>query len=387
MKIFAVPRAALACMVLLAANISSAAEVHVSDIDVDPSMHAILIDADKADEAVPHHHRGKTKGQIALRPSFVRKIKSDAAFGGAAADGIFFDNDVGGGGSIVAPMTTMTQTSEAHVDTVLQHADRPGVPRDDKVGFVFLNTNDDAHFDVDDTCIPALKNRLVLFDGAKSVHRTVIERGRVHLLGPFHVKTFVGVGDTCASPASCSSAFSGAIITNGVIKLGVNPGGNLITGGGIASVDGATGTATTTDVGLRYIFPTGAANAGQEAESISCGCSEGWGARATEVAGSQSTMYGFANQAAGCSIGNYLSFSTPTADSAISVVLPFQALQVTHDFHPSMDTDKAYEVTVTLRNLGTVGLTNVRYRRVMDWGIWPEVRNGRCIYCMLRFLP
>ena len=384
MNIFAVPRAALACMVLLAANISSAAEVHVSDIDVDPSMYTILINADKADEAVPHHHRGKTKGQIALRPSFVRKIKSDAAFGGAAADGIFFDNDVGGGGSIVAPMTTMTQTSEAHVDTVLHYADRPGVPRDDKVGFVFLNTNDDAHFDVGDTCIPALKNRLVFFDGAESVHRTVIERGRVHLLGPFHVKTFVGVGDTCTSPASCSSALSGAIITNGVIKLGVNPGGNLIFGGGIDSAPGKT---TTTDVGPRYIFPTGTALARKEAESISYNCNEGWSARATEATGSQNTFYGWASHRNGCSIDKYDLFDL-SADSAKSIVkLPGGTPEVTHDFHPSGATANAHEVTVTLRNLGTVGLTDVRYRRVMDWGIWPEVRNGRCIYCMLRFLP
>lgn len=381
MKIFAVPHAAIACMVLLTANNSSAAEVHVSDIDVDSSMYTILIDADKADEAVPHHHRGKTKGQIALRPSFVRKIKSDAALGGGAADGIFFDND---GGSIIAPMTTMTQTSEAHVDTVLQYADRPGVPRDDKVGFVFLTTNDDAHFDVDDTCIPALKNRLVLFDGAKSVHRTIVERGRVHLLGPFHVKTFAGVGSTqdCPSDASCSSNYSGAIITNGQIKLGVHPSGSLVTRGTILS---APGTTTTTDVGLRYIFPTGTARAGQEAESISFGCSEGWGARATKVAGSQSTVYGFANQAAGCSIGSYVPFLSTSINATSIVTIPSGTLEVTHDFHPSGATAKAYEVEVTLRNLVTVGLTDVRYRRVMDWSIWPQVRNRRCINCMLCF--
>ena len=176
---------AIALALLAAAKISHA--VDVSDVDVDSSMYKILVDAERA--GIPHHHPGKTKGQIALQPSFVHKIKSDAALNGATSDGIFFD------GSIITPMTSMTETSKAHVDTTLQYENRPGVPTDDKVGFLFLNTNDDAHFEVDDTCIPARKNRLVTFNGAKSIHQTIIERGRVNLLGPFHIKTFVGVGE------------------------------------------------------------------------------------------------------------------------------------------------------------------------------------------------
>ena len=152
-------------------------------------MYKILVDAERA--GIPHHHPGKTKGQIALQPSFVRKIKADAA-------DTFINNGIlsATGGSIIAPMTTMTQTSKAHVDTTLQYENRPGVPTDDKVGFLFLNTNDDAHFEVDDTGIPARKNRLVTFNGGKSIHQTIIQRGRVNLIGPFHVKTFVGVGDS-----------------------------------------------------------------------------------------------------------------------------------------------------------------------------------------------
>ena len=159
---------------------------------------------------------------------------------------------------------------------------------------------------------------------------------------------------------------SGAIITNGLIKLGVNCGGEL-------NFDG---------VGLGYVIQSGT-NAGTEAEATA-GYAEGWGARATVAGGS--TYYGWANQAYGCTIGSYVSFTTTSTpgsepDTAISVVtlpggLPGGSLEVTHHYHPSTETDNAYEVDVTLRNLDiTASLTNVQYRRSMDWDIWPEVRN------------
>ena len=157
---------------------------------------------------------------------------------------------------------------------------------------------------------------------------------------------------------------SGAIITNGLIKLGVNEGGELNTRGGIDDDLGRTSV-----VGLRYIIEPG-----REAESTAYGCDcEGWGAKVTGA----STDYGWANQASGCAIGSYVSF-TSTANSAISVVkLPGDKLEVTHNFYPSRDTDNAYEVEVTLRNLdNTTKLTDVRYRRSMDWDIWPTVRNA-----------
>ena len=189
---------AIALALLAAARISYA--VDVSDVDVDPSMYKILVDAEKADEGVPHRHAGKTKGQIALQPSFVRKIQ--------AGGGIFATDATNGGnagGSTITSMTSMTQTSEEHVDSKLLTENRSNLlPKEDRVGFIFLNTNDDAHFDVDDTCVPVQKNRLVMFDGARSVHHTVIHKGRVSLLGPFHAKTFVGVEENTGPPPVCT---------------------------------------------------------------------------------------------------------------------------------------------------------------------------------------
>ena len=46
-------------------------------------------------------------------------------------------------------------------------------------------------------------------------------------------------------------------------------------------------------------------------------------------------------------------------------------LRVTHDFHPSPDTDNLYEVTVTLENTSGANVTELLYRRNMDWDIYP----------------
>ena len=45
---------------------------------------------------------------------------------------------------------------------------------------------------------------------------------------------------------------------------------------------------------------------------------------------------------------------------------------MTHDYHPSPDTPNLYEVVVTITNTsGGAAISDVRYRRVMDWDIEP----------------
>ena len=155
------------------------------------------------------------------------------------------------------------------------------------------------------------------------------------------------------------------IINNGLIKLGINPTANLIVGGG-ASVDGET------DVGLRYIFPGGAdANGNTESESISFGSpAEGWGVSAN---GSESIYF---NKWKGSS-SNYVldTFSCTTSTAISTVSFSSGKLQVTHDFHPSPDSSNLYEVTVTLTNTSGGSITNLRYRRTIDWDIYPAQFN------------
>jgi hypothetical protein len=151
-----------------------------------------------------------------------------------------------------------------------------------------------------------------------------------------------------------------AIISNGVIKLGVNPTAQLnVPGGEYDALD------LVNNVGLRYIFPDGS-----EGESTAYGCEcEGWGASADGTAG-------WANESIGGVVVDLSSVSfSSTATTAISeLVLPGGLLKVTHDFHPSPATDNLYEVTVTLENISPSMINDVRYRRVMDWDIYPTVR-------------
>ena len=142
----------------------------------------------------------------------------------------------------------------------------------------------------------------------------------------------------------------GATVDNGVVQIGVNNGGHID-----RFVDG---------VGLR---PLG----GPDALSPGCFC-EGWGVASNGVVGGVIT--GFANQFGGTAGIEVDSFAS-TADSAVSIVnLPTLAapvITVEHDYHPSADTDKLYEVTVTITNESPDPLGDILYRRVMDWDIPP----------------
>lgn len=162
-----------------------------------------------------------------------------------------------------------------------------------------------------------------------------------------------------------------AIISNGVIKLGVNPTGQLNVPGGIYDALDYTDI-----VGLRYIFPDG-----RESESTSYGCEcEGWGASADSTAG-------WANDSVGGVVVDLSSVSfSSTATTAISeLTLPGGLLKVTHDFHPSPATDNLYEITVILENISPSPINDVRYRRVMDWDIYPTVRLALSSPFFLRF--
>jgi hypothetical protein len=162
---------------------------------------------------------------------------------------------------------------------------------------------------------------------------------------------------TCA-PTNAQS-FTGAVINNGLIQLGVNPEGHLIY--------------TDVGIGLTYI-PTGgeALYPGEPAE--------GWG-----VGDTISGVSGKADEAQGVENMTVESF-TVTPTSAVSVVVVGGILGdlnkrqpltprirgtflVTHDYHPSISPN-LFEVTVTIQNI-SLDTVDVRYRRVMDWDVPP----------------
>src|SRR6266540_5743765 len=66
---------------------------------------------------------------------------------------------------------------------------------------------------------------------------------------------------------------------------------------------------------------------------------------------------------------------TSTADSATSVTKIADTFEVTQDYHPSPATPNLYEVTVTIKNISSGKIGDLRYRRVMDWDVPPTTFN------------
>ena len=87
--------------------------------------------------------------------------------------------------------TFLSSTSDYHQDR--KYNDDNLVVVDDQVGFLALNTNDDAYFDHPDMKVPIREGAFIRFKGSDH-HRTVVNKGIVKLLGPFDLKSFGKVG-------------------------------------------------------------------------------------------------------------------------------------------------------------------------------------------------
>lgn len=154
-------------------------------------------------------------------------------------------------------------------------------------------------------------------------------------------------------------AHAGAIISNGVIQLGVNDEGHLNLPGGAPTSEGGS------DVGVRYL-PTGS-----DSTAEGCAC-EGWG-----VADLASGVSGFANAAIdGVSNLEVLSFTADSAHASSTVRIKDRTgtplMKVTHAFAPSPQSENLYAVLVRIENIGA---TTIRpaYRRVAHWGVEPVI--------------
>jgi hypothetical protein len=150
------------------------------------------------------------------------------------------------------------------------------------------------------------------------------------------------------------------IIDNGTVRMGVRDFGSLNVPNGPSSYGPYGGTTT---VGLRLLPDE------YEATAPGCLC-EGWG-----VGDGASGVSGWSNAEDRDENIEVDSF-TADSDSATSVTTILDGdeqpyAKVTHDFQPSSESEFLYEATVTIEPLQLAGLTDLRYRRTIDWDIEP----------------
>jgi len=167
-------------------------------------------------------------------------------------------------------------------------------------------------------------------------------------------------------PSALEATTDGAAITNGTVALGVNASGDLNYNCDPSVDNSCPDNPSNEYFGVRFM-PTGS-----DATSPGCLC-EGWG-----VADSASGLTGFANENEGgathLSVDSFVANAT-SAVSTVTVSDPAIAgyqLKVVQDYHPSAATPNLYEATVTVTNTGANAITNLQYRRVMDWDVEPS---------------
>jgi hypothetical protein len=162
----------------------------------------------------------------------------------------------------------------------------------------------------------------------------------------------------CLTLLGASDAFAGAVITNGTVTLGVNDTGDL----NLSDPSDPNPDPTRRLRGVTFV-PTG-----NDGTRGGCLC-EGWGAANVDPDPAL-TFSGKANEAQLPATVTPVSF-TSTASTATSVTTVGGRLRVTHEFRPFSGSPNLYEVLVTLENIGSQTLGDVRYTRLMDWDVEP----------------
>jgi type IV pilus assembly protein PilY1 len=168
---------------------------------------------------------------------------------------------------------------------------------------------------------------------------------------------------------STPAAAQGAVITNGTgVYLGVNAEGHLnFTDGVTLTTNGTAGW-----VGVAFLTDYGdGAPSLRDATSPGCWC-EGFGVAVTD--GFAVSHSGYANVSTDGGAIN-LTVTSPIADTASTAVTTAEitslpGLEIVHDYHPSASPN-LYEASVTITNNTGGDVTDLLYRRVMDWDVPP----------------
>ncbi len=175
----------VAAVLLLAGTQSVAATLFAGSLGgLNPILDfRVEVDAAKACSAAVHSDDSVTRGLASIYSSFLKKI--DKEFGHGTIHPTALEEAVH-----QVQTKRFTETSPLHRDSYLnEQGVRQGVGESDngKIGFIFRNTNEDAHFETDEDggfCFPAVEGTLMSFDGSIP-HHTIVKSGYVELIGPF----------------------------------------------------------------------------------------------------------------------------------------------------------------------------------------------------------
>jgi hypothetical protein len=158
------------------------------------------------------------------------------------------------------------------------------------------------------------------------------------------LKTIAILGLGVPFSLGLATGVNAAVIGNGTIQLGIRDQGNLGSAG----------------VGLKFLPTNG--------DGIIPGClCEGWG-----VADAATGISGYANAAVNGVVNLDLVSFVADAMTAKSVVKVDNSLEVTHEYTPATETNFLYRALVSIKNISSSNVADLRYRRVMDWDIPPN---------------
>lgn len=175
-------------------------------------------------------------------------------------------------------------------------------------------------------------------------------------------KARVGVAAVfAAAVVAVSPAVYGDVITDtgvvatATIALGVNPQGHLNAAPNVTTNASATGVA--------FRFPDGSL---RDATAPGCLC-EGWGVSGNGIVGRASIANGGISN---LTVDSFV--TTPTTAVSTVHLTSLPGLTVVQSYAPSVGAPSAlFQDIVTITNTTGAAITDVRYRRVMDWDIPP----------------
>ncbi|KAL7461320.1 hypothetical protein ACHAXS_001743, partial [Conticribra weissflogii] len=194
----------LSTLLLLATHHEPAsAALHVEDIDI-PSDDNVLNTLNNDPFAL--RCDGKKGGLDAKVPSFLASIIQARALEHTTGPFAVLADPTESHHRVL-PVTKIFRTSDEHIDfgptrDFRNKACKPNADRSPADGFVALfsvEDHDGAHFETEETCVPIQKNRLILFEGGRYAHRTVIRNQHagknVMFIGPVQARTLLPVGE------------------------------------------------------------------------------------------------------------------------------------------------------------------------------------------------